>query len=496
MDRMTVNFISNFISTKISEKIKLDPGQFVFLTTIVSSVLFQIDFGAHFNHLMGACVVCIMIFTGYMLFKKWRTIKSVDESKYCSIRIFSDSQYDLIRFMMVSHPEFWKTDFDMEIGNPFYRNFVFGWTPQENVSIHFNDTIHNVKGYMIIRKVDPPKELSKTELEKLNAVRCADLFIEKCGISGDKYMKMLEEYRARSLSMDTSITLYMLKVLGSGDDKIAKQNHIVTMYTGPKNDREKRYQDYMCTYFSEQRDKLWKYISNVHYNPEHFRKCGQEARANLLLYGPPGTGKSAFAYRLAVSLGRHIVSVDLTALCHNKHDVYQIIQRADIKGYPQAPSDYIVLLEEFDITFMHLYEKKQNKPTLENGFQNKEGKKVEEYSRSVREFELEDLLELLQGPVPIPGSIIIATTNKYEEMSKLCPALFRAGRLTPCEFTNISWKSLQEMTMHYFKKELTIPQMEITISTSDIIENALIFSLYDDGFTMFESFLRSKMRIC
>ena len=50
------------------------------------------------------------------------------------------------------------------------------------------------------------------------------------------------------------------------------------------------------------------------------------------------------------------------------------------------------------------------------------------------EFQLEDLLEILQGPVPREGQIIIATTNKFDEIKNECPALFRPGRLTPIEF--------------------------------------------------------------
>ena len=44
---------------------------------------------------------------------------------------------------------------------------------------------------------------------------------------------------------------------------------------------------------------------------------------------------------------------------------------------------------------------------------------------------LTDLLTVFQGAVPVEGCIIIAMTNKYEELTELCPTLFRAGRFVP-----------------------------------------------------------------
>jgi hypothetical protein len=67
---------------------------------------------------------------------------------------------------------------------------------------------------------------------------------------------------------------------------------------------------------------------------------------------------------------------------------------------------------------------------------------------------LSDLLTLFQGAVPIDGCIIIAMTNKYEEIRKECPALFRAGRLTPVYFGYFDFDLVNQVSMIYFGKPL------------------------------------------
>lgn len=90
------------------------------------------------------------------------------------------------------------------------------------------------------------------------------------------------------------------------------------------------------------------------------------------------------------------------------------------------------------------------------------------------EFTLRDLLEIFQGPVPFESMIMLASTNKYEDIKELCPELFRPGRMTPIYFGYIDKKTLQEISLYFFKQKLPfrIPQ-EITIPTSEIIELAL-----------------------
>lgn len=86
---------------------------------------------------------------------------------------------------------------------------------------------------------------------------------------------------------------------------------------------------------------------------------------------------------------------------------------------------------------------------------------------------MEDLLTIFQGAVPNEGCIIIAMTNKFEEMRKKCPALFRPGRLTPVYFGYFDMKILNNVSMHYFNKEIMYDcpnETELNIPPSQVME--------------------------
>jgi hypothetical protein len=87
---------------------------------------------------------------------------------------------------------------------------------------------------------------------------------------------------------------------------------------------------------------------------------------------------------------------------------------------------------------------------------------------------MRDLLEIFQGPVPLDGMIIMATTNKFDEIKNSCPELFRPGRLTPVYFGYIHIETLHEISRFYFGKDYKgyVPH-QIKIPTSQIIEIAL-----------------------
>lgn len=111
-------------------------------------------------------------------------------------------------------------------------------------------------------------------------------------------------------------------------------------------------------------------------------------------------------------------------------------------------------------------------------------------------FVLKDLLDVFQGPVPREGTLIFATTNDFDEIYKMCPALFRPGRMTPVFFGYANIETIQEISEFYFKKRLNIyiPEQH-HIPTSQIIELALEAINYeklgnlDDKFDYFEASL-------
>ena len=509
MDSVNSNMIGNLISSVATEKLNLDSRYSVLITTMISSALisanisyiYQLTAAINWIHVIGLLLIVgiVYIFT---------TQLKVRNSSYIYIKTYKWRDASVMRFMMEKHPNFYTKEYDMITGNPECRNFEDYVLPDEENVVEFHDEIHNVKGFFAIEFHEytknggtlPGKESSSKQkafymilhLKKGSPMNC------------DEYLRLLHKYQGTIRDKDDHIDLYMVKIMGQIYTEGKQQdsdNHEIRIYSGLKSARNERYEKYMKTFFSTERDRLWRYLSNVEYHPDKFSKFGQEARCNLLIHGPPGTGKSTFVYRLAMALGRHIVSVDITAISKNRTEVYQIMQRPFINDYECHPNEFIVLLEEFDITVKYL-NKKNSKPEIEEFLTKLQKKGSDEnifpamYSRSTREFELEDLLEILQGPVPIKGSIIIATTNKFDEIRDICPALFRPGRLTPVRFDYMKWSSLQELSEFYFGHRLDFgPINGIEIPTSEIVEIALNASLYDNGFENFSSTLRDKLRI-
>jgi hypothetical protein len=104
---------------------------------------------------------------------------------------------------------------------------------------------------------------------------------------------------------------------------------------------------------------------------------------------------------------------------------------------------------------------------------------------------ISDLLELFQGPVPVKNRMIVATTNHYDKIKNELPALFRAGRMTPLEFTYIDWDSFIELCKYHFDKTPECEPMKICMPTSEIIELVEKYKIYDN-FNEFVTIVTSK----
>ena len=126
---------------------------------------------------------------------------------------------------------------------------------------------------------------------------------------------------------------------------------------------------------------------------------------------------------------------------------------------------------------------------------------MEHYGYDTEDLSLEDLLEIFQGPVPLEGSIIFATTNKYDEIKKLCPALFRPGRLTPIHFDNATNTMADELCQYFYNKSFSQHNPEIIIkpeheiAPSQLIEYASESKLMEvpDPYDYFVQCVKGKL---
>jgi len=107
------------------------------------------------------------------------------------------------------------------------------------------------------------------------------------------------------------------------------------------------------------------------------------------------------------------------------------------------------------------------------------------------------LLDILQGAVPYRGAIFIATTNNIEKIKEICPELIRGGRLTPVHFGYAEYDTLQEISMHYYKRTLDIPKDSImTVCTATIIEFIMIHkNEIDYDFDKFNTYILEHLTL-
>lgn len=113
---------------------------------------------------------------------------------------------------------------------------------------------------------------------------------------------------------------------------------------------------------------------------------------------------------------------------------------------------------------------------------------------------LKDLLTILQGPVPKSGCLIFATTNDYEEIRDMCPALFRHSRMTPIHFGYLDRKTLTDIFEYYFKRKPTFYVPEQTQNSSaEIIQYAmecmcLDNTTEDEKFNIFDNLVNKNIK--
>jgi hypothetical protein len=394
---------------------------------------------------------------------------------------------------MDNHLEFFEGGYSSSKNHPLLRSSSTNDGLLEKVRIRINDTDFKVEGYVISDLFEEDRGKDKGRVLH----RFIDINIRKGMIHPNNYIAELMKYKDK-MKKD-SMKLYFQNIYGDKTEGYIRQS--MKMFEGVRKDYKKRYDTYMKSYFNKERDWIWKYCSEIHFRPETFTKIGQQARINMLLYGPPGTGKSSIAYRLAVSLGRHLVSIDLKSILMycEKHQIHNVFTEVYV-GTDSNHQDVIFLIEEFDTAVEYLLERKhssnqskcEEKIVIVGGGGSDQCKKAESYNR----VDIEDLLDILQGPFPMPGSILIATTNKYEHMVKICPALFRPGRLTPVKIDHMDYTQLQAFSQHCFGKPLELHcTPETHLMPAEIIEYAQICVLDEGGFTKFQAYVRGKLKL-
>lgn len=403
---------------------------------------------------------------------------------------------DISKFVdyMRSNPTFFGSH-GIDFGRPESHNGMMIFTcPLINQPISYNDPQWNISG-TVVTCYTSVESLIYLEGTKKSVSQIAHKRVPYMSItitSGaitalEFHQKLLDWHQASH-----NYCRYYCKIIADYSEIIT---HYVSIVRGIKPNERDMYDKYIRSFINPQRDELWRYLHTVHHHPERLIEMGQAPCCNLLLYGPPGTGKSTFAYRVAMALGRHLISVDLTQLLCRPSTIYQILQNPEIRSTTEKCSQVVFVFEEFDITIDYMLEQEEKQKTKKHRPKKHEEKKKDDSDsddeqndpQDRRRFQLRDLLELFQGPVPMHGGIIIATTNHYDRIRKVLPALFRPGRLTPVKFDYLDFTGIQELSQFYFARPVRLNVARPNIPTSQLVEIAVQCRLDPNrGFNSFQ----------
>jgi len=405
--------------------------------------------------------------------------------------------------------------------------------PTTYKKIYFDDSNLKIKGYILwksmSRELDVIVDKNTTKIQ--TSYYYPTITIERnygdIITNGINYVATIDKIYVNTSQKKKRI-IYFKKIFF--DDK-TKDNGDYTVKIDKstlKKTIDEYEKEHINSFFSPNKMQIWERVKILQTEPEFFAKYSQVPRASYILYGPPGTGKSSFITKLAISLGRHIVNIDLREY-KKRSDIYNAFKRQNINGYWKYQNEIIFLLDEFDLVIEEL-EKKENykrekfKYRIQNSWNisdifgmtekqkdiNKDDVKKDDvkkddakkddvkkdedtYYDDNQEFTIKDLVELFQGSIPSNGLIMFAITNDFEKIYEKCPKLFRDGRMTPIKFDNLDLITLQELSIHYFEQPLDVYfEGVINHPTSKIIELALDCKIAtkntkDSGFKMFES---------
>lgn len=379
-----------------------------------------------------------------------------------------------------------------------------------NKSFDFNDTNFNVIGACTWRKHKTPikSNNSNSENKDLQVLPITEwvyiypeitIYTKESSYDIFTYFEKIKEYITQYENRHLN-----LKYVKCFNNKDKVDTHSITFYSGLSLALEEKERMFIKPFLHNNNSQvIWEILKKVQYDPAFFAAFGQNARANLLLYGPPGSGKSSFIYRIANCLNRHIVSVDISTI-GTKYALYKTIQKPSVDA-TDDPKNSIIVLEEFDIAIKKLFLAEQDDLNTEKnekmmmaaleskGDNFKELVKIKDNDKII----LRDLLDILQGTIPIDGSIIIATTNKYEEIKEYCPELFRAGRMTPVYFGYLDLNGFKNFCQNYFEElpserlcSILFPDdidINKLVKTSEFVEVAMQFKA---SFSNKEAFIR------
>jgi adenylate kinase family enzyme len=630
------NAISTLVTSCFMKRFKLDTTHygvlFLIITTIIGKLMntnfsdyFTTSYyhnfikyfdghGVYISYIFVIVSICIFVYYCYKLYKYVKSLELFQE-KTIKIEIYNEDNIGVILEYLKIFPDLFNDHYSYEIGDKHVvMDAIFNKTRlsraqtdkrifKNGTKINFCDDELGLEGYIVWKtlkkKYDSYKgvgnltrstgsgtptsslnELTESVIkeEKEICLNYPTIYIKSSNIPNPINIidRINDKIKKAGIALITTRHYKVIKI-PSKDHTLPNTITALSEYlycNSIKKSLLERESLYINTFFHKEKDSLWSLIKMIHYYPVKIKKQGQSPRMNLLLHGPPGTGKSSFAYRVAMTLHRNIVSIDIRDF-ESKKRVHDFLRNPSTIGSSmQSVAETVYIFDEFDRSIRYLHKKEFMKNMINKNLEKKalyENRLIEKMSEmfnnldgniifsdllqetndsdddnfenmlsdsgggedindnmnekndksstqtqktgsinyahmrmkksrkkgsskleimdnlinkfrhnihmqedKVDQFILKDLLEIFQGPVPREGTLMFATTNDYDEIKEMCPALFRSGRMTPIYFGYPDADIIQEISEFYFNNRLTIYiPTHHKISTSEIIECAL-----------------------
>lgn len=531
---MASNSIAVLVSTVLVKQLGVDTSLYIPIHNVIDHIFSTFSIASVsniFNKLyyliiIGIFFLIIICCIKYTDFKNFEIFSNIwTRNKYEHLLIACPTKCKQFNTYFMDNIDYITNKIDFEISSSDIefmillnehhasKNVITTLKPCNDKKIYFNDIKFNIQGYFVWNLETKEKKTLNNDDEKKSSnesyyINTVDVYINsnnKIGIH-DYYNKVSDEYKQK-MDRENSKSLEYIQV---NIDPEYEKNERIQYNSFIFSNKIDSGEHIMKTFFHKDYDYILKLINAMKpENENYFTRFGQVPKLGLCHYGPPGCGKSSTAYKFAGYLRRSIMKFNPLIL--SKEEVFQILAKPKLDEEYSKTSDFIFMMDEIDEIFYELlrredikekYKKdllkhKKNQefnmfnfaiptapPTDSKKSDDKKDTKLSfgieaEIEKYNNQLSFNELLEILQGVVPHRGLIIIATTNKYEEMisSKdprikfACEQMFRHGRLTPIYYGHYTGLVIKKILKHYFDEDYKIrDDAKLKINNSMLME--------------------------
>jgi DNA replication protein DnaC len=209
--------------------------------------------------------------------------------------------------------------------------------------------------------------------------------------------------------------------------------------------------------FFDDKENIISQINKFCEHPEIYKEQGIPWTLGILLYGKPGTGKTSFIKALTSQTKRHLIEVPLNEI-KTYEQLKQIFLDEKILKLRIPFDKRIYLIEDIDCLNENLVKKRdsaENMFSIDNKDLNNKEKEKTWKDKSIfsknQDITLSHLLNIIDGPIEIPGRILIMTSNHPE---KIDPALLREGRIDiKIKMKFLQGEPLKEMIQKWYPEK-------------------------------------------